>query len=86
QDLIQSHPSIFSQVRGWGLINGLVLHEENHLTSLDIVKAAMANGLLVVPAGPRVVRLVPPLIVTATEIDEAIALMQKTITQLTATV
>ncbi|NET09829.1 MAG: aspartate aminotransferase family protein [Symploca sp. SIO2B6] len=86
QDLIQSHPSIFSHVRGWGLINGLVLHEENHLTSLDIVKAAMANGLLVVPAGPRVVRLVPPLIVTATEIDEAIALMQKTITQLTATV
>ena len=82
QSLIDAYPTIFSHVRGWGLINGLVLNPDNDLKSIDIVKAAMENGLLVVPAGPNVVRLVPPLIVTAAEVDEAIALMRKTLEQL----
>lgn len=82
QAVIEAHPSIFSHVRGWGLINGLVLNPDSSLKSIDIVKAAMENGLLVVPAGPSVVRLVPPLIVTAAEVDEAIMLMHKTVEQL----
>ena len=82
QSLIDTYPSIFSHVRGWGLINGLVLNADNDLKSIDIVKAAMDNGLLLVPAGPNVVRLVPPLIVTDAEVNEAIALMRKTLEQL----
>ena len=70
---IDRYPDTFSAVRGWGLINGLVIQEAASLTSIDLVKAAMAEGLLLVPAGPKVVRFVPPLIVTAEEVDTALS-------------
>ena len=70
--LVDKYSSLFSGVRGWGLINGLVLNSDASIKSIDIVKAAMEQGLLVVPAGPGVVRLVPPLIVTADEVQLAI--------------
>jgi acetylornithine aminotransferase len=68
----QQYPQYLSEVRGWGLINGLVLSADTELTSADIVKAVAAEGLLLVPAGPKVVRFVPPLTVSAAEIDQAI--------------
>lgn len=65
------YPNLVAEVRGWGLINGMELKAEIELTSLDVTKAAMAQGLLLVPAGPKVVRFVPPLIVSASEIERA---------------
>jgi acetylornithine/N-succinyldiaminopimelate aminotransferase len=59
------------------LINGLVLREDAAIGAIDIVKAAMAEGLLMVPAGPKVVRLVPPLNITAIEIDEALSKLDR---------
>ena len=72
QRLVDSYPELFEQVRGWGLINGLVLKTDTGLKSLDIVKAAQAQGLLLVPAGPGVVRFVPPLIVSQDEVQQAL--------------
>jgi len=66
------YATVIDQVRGWGLINGLVINEAAEITSIDIVKALMDKGLLLVPAGPKVVRFVPPLIVSASEIDRAL--------------
>jgi acetylornithine/N-succinyldiaminopimelate aminotransferase len=77
--IAQKYPQLFTQVRGWGLINGLELQADSQLTSIDLVKACMAEGLLLVPAGPKVVRFVPPLIVTAAEIDRALAVLEKAI-------
>jgi acetylornithine/succinyldiaminopimelate/putrescine aminotransferase len=37
-----------------------------------VVNAGYEHGLLVVSAGPNVVRLVPPLIITAEEIDAVV--------------
>jgi acetylornithine/N-succinyldiaminopimelate aminotransferase len=74
QQLATKYPAI-SEVRGWGLINGLELQAESKITSIDIVKAAMQSGLLLVPAGPKVVRFVPPLIVSAAEIDRAVSIL-----------
>ncbi|MDY6803717.1 MAG: aspartate aminotransferase family protein [Cyanobacteriota bacterium] len=79
QAIAAKHPQIFAEVRGWGLINGLVLSEDSDLTSIDIVKAAMAEGLLIVPAGPKVLRFVPPLVVSAEEVDEAVAATERAI-------
>jgi acetylornithine/N-succinyldiaminopimelate aminotransferase len=73
--IAQAHPNLISEVRGWGLINGLQLQENSPVSSIDIVKAAMDKGLLLVPAGPAVVRFVPPLIVSAPEVDEALAIL-----------
>jgi len=64
-------------VRGWGLIDGLEIKADSPLTSPAIVKVAMAKGLLLVPAGPKVVRFVPPLIVTEAEINQALSAVEQ---------
>ncbi|MGL5196331.1 MAG: aminotransferase class III-fold pyridoxal phosphate-dependent enzyme, partial [Chroococcales cyanobacterium] len=84
QAIATEYPNLIAEVRGWGLINGLELSAETEMTSIEIVKVAMAEGLLLVPAGPKVVRFVPPLIVTPSEIDEALATLGKAIAQLSA--
>jgi acetylornithine aminotransferase len=76
------YPQHIQEVRGWGLINGIELTNSTSLSSIDIVKAAMERGLLLVPAGANVVRMVPPLIVSATEINQAIDLLRTTLSAL----
>jgi len=61
-ELIQSHPDRIEGVRGWGLLRGVVLREGGP-SAPQVVQAAMDEGLLLVPAGPRVVRIVPPLVI-----------------------
>jgi acetylornithine/N-succinyldiaminopimelate aminotransferase len=75
--LVTKYSTVLAGVRGWGLINGLVLREDAAIGAIDIVKAAMDAGLLMVPAGPKVVRLVPPLNITAVEIDEALTKLDR---------
>ena len=71
--LIERHPTLLESSRGWGLLQGLVLREGT-VTAPDLVKAAIAQGLLLVPAGPRVVRFVPPLVI---ESDHLQAMVQR---------
>ncbi|MGB6015897.1 MAG: aminotransferase class III-fold pyridoxal phosphate-dependent enzyme, partial [Nodosilinea sp.] len=77
QRLVQQYPALLEQVRGWGLINGLVLQPDSTIKSVDIVKAAMDEGLLLVPAGSQVVRFVPPLNVSADEVQQALVALEK---------
>jgi len=71
-----------AEVRGWGLINGMELQTDIDLSAIDVVKAAMKEGLLLVPAGTKVVRFVPPLIVTEAQVDEALQIVDKVISTL----
>ncbi|MBD2496983.1 aspartate aminotransferase family protein [Nostoc sp. FACHB-280] len=71
------YPQYISEVRGWGLINGMELAADIALTAGEVVNAAIAEGLLLVPAGPKVVRFVPPLIVSEAEIDQALQAVDK---------
>ncbi|MBE9080120.1 aspartate aminotransferase family protein [Romeria aff. gracilis LEGE 07310] len=80
--IAQKYSALLTGARGWGLINGLVLREDTELTSIEIVKAAMAEGLLLVPAGPKVVRFVPPLIVAPSEVDQALEVVDRALAQL----
>ncbi|MCU0545570.1 MAG: aspartate aminotransferase family protein [Oscillatoriaceae cyanobacterium Prado104] len=73
------YPQLIAEVRGWGLINGMELQADITLTSSDIVKSAIEAGVLLVPAGPKVLRFVPPLIVTAAEVDRALAAVEAAI-------
>lgn len=57
-----------SGVRGQGLLRGLELQEER---AGEIVTAGIARGLLVNPVRADVVRLMPPLNVSAADVDEA---------------
>jgi acetylornithine/N-succinyldiaminopimelate aminotransferase len=83
QTLVAKYPKHLLEVRGWGLIDGLELQADSSIVAGDVVKAAMAQGLLLVPAGPKVVRFVPPLIVSGEEIDRALSLMDTALTMLT---
>ncbi|MCX5960817.1 MAG: aspartate aminotransferase family protein [Cyanobacteria bacterium] len=74
--LVQRHPTLLERQRGWGLLQGLVLREQAP-SAPDLVKAAMAEGLLLVPAGPRVVRFVPPLVIQPRHIRKAIKRLER---------
>ncbi|MBD2243857.1 acetylornithine/succinylornithine family transaminase [Nostoc sp. FACHB-888] len=78
------YPQHIGEVRGWGLINGLELRADIQLTAADIVNAAIKEGVLLVPAGPKVVRFVPPLIVTEAEVNTALESGDKAMASLTA--
>lgn len=82
QALVVKYPEHLLEVRGWGLIDGLELQANSPIGAGDVVKAAMTQGLLLVPAGPKVVRFVPPLIVTQKEIDQALLLVSAALTTL----
>ncbi|MCS5699720.1 aspartate aminotransferase family protein [Cyanobium sp. FGCU-52] len=75
-DLAIRHPQLVESARGWGLLQGLVLREQAP-TAAEVVKAAMAEGLLLVPAGPKVVRLVPPLVIRPRHIRKAVKRLEK---------
>ena len=75
--IANTYPQMFKEVRGWGLINGLELQADIELTSIDLVKSAMNEGLLLAPAGTKVLRFVPPLIVSAEEIDRGCDILEQ---------
>ena len=78
--LLDRRPSIIAEVRGEGLMLGLRLHVPNG----DFAVAARAQRLLVIPAGDNVVRLLPPLNIGESEIDEALDRLDKTCAALEA--
>lgn len=65
-----AHPTLVTEARGRGLMWGLALSAPR---ASELVARLHELGLLTVPAGKDVLRLVPPLIVTESDIDAAIA-------------
>lgn len=79
-DLIAKHPGFFLELRGQGLLLGLKVAPPVG----DVVAKLRANGMLSVPAGDNVVRLLPPLIIEERQVDEAIAILDQTAREWTA--
>jgi len=65
----------FGEVRGSGLLLGLSANIE----VMPIIHAARENGLLILAAGPKVLRFLPALNITAAEVEQALALLEKSI-------
>ncbi len=74
------HSTIIEAVRGEGLMIGLKLIPNN----ADFAAAARAEHLLVIPAGDNVVRLLPPLVIGETEVNEAIKRLDAACTRMEA--
>ena len=72
--LAASHPGIFESVRGQGLMIGLKMKVPN----TAFIDMARAQGLIVLPAGDNVVRLLPPLTLSQDEAREGVALLEST--------
>ncbi len=79
EEISKRYPSVLGEVRGWGLLKGVAIKDDAGCTAAELVGDAMKEGLLLVAAGPSVVRFVPPLIVKKEEIDEALARFEKAI-------
>ena len=75
--LVSAHANVFAGVRGIGLMVGL----ECVLPNTDVQKACVAAGLLTVAAGENVLRLVPPLVVTESDIEEALRRLERAAAQ-----
>ncbi len=67
--LKDAHPTVIEDIRGEGLMVGIKCKVAN--TALQ--SAALAEKLLTIGAGDNVVRLLPPLVITRDDINEAIA-------------
>lgn len=67
-ELEDRHPTVIESIRGEGLMFGV----KTRVPNTQFTSAARAAGLLTIPAGDNVVRLLPPLIVGENEIAEAV--------------
>ena len=75
---------LFEQVRGMGLLLGCVLHEAWMGKAKQVLDAATAEGLMILQAGPDVVRFAPSLVVEDADIDEGLARFERALSKLTA--
>jgi acetylornithine/N-succinyldiaminopimelate aminotransferase len=64
-----SHPALVKEVRGAGLMWGLDLARD----ASPVVPAALERGVVVNRTAETVVRLLPPLIISESEVDDALA-------------
>jgi acetylornithine/N-succinyldiaminopimelate aminotransferase len=79
-ELAARHPKVVAEVRGAGLLLGLRIKPE--IVNGTVVDRLRDAGLLTVGAGDNVVRLLPPLIITEAEIDEAVTILDKVLPEL----
>ncbi len=76
--LLEKYPMLFSEVRGVGLIQGLILAPAlSDQASRAFVEHLRAHYLLCVSASNHAIRLLPPLTITPPEMDEAVHIIDK---------
>ena len=74
---------VFSQVRGMGLLIGCVLTDAWKGKAKDFFNAAEQEGVMVLQAGPDVVRFAPSLVVEDTDIEEGLNRFERAVAKLT---
>ena len=76
EKLKEAFPGLVSAVRGKGLLLGLEVPGK----AAGIINDCLEHGLLVLSAGPDVVRFLPPLTVTANDVTFALKIVKKALT------
>ncbi|HIV55279.1 MAG TPA: acetylornithine/succinyldiaminopimelate transaminase [Candidatus Anaerobiospirillum stercoravium] len=74
----------FAQLRGQGLLIGAELSSDYQGQSSTLQKLCTKHGLLVLVAGANVLRLTPPLIITPSEVNAAMELLEEALQEFTA--
>ena len=75
--LSQDYPQLFGKARGMGLLIGLPMAEGYKGRAKDYTKTAEKLGLMLLIAGPDVVRLAPALVVSDAQIEQADRIMRE---------
>jgi acetylornithine/N-succinyldiaminopimelate aminotransferase len=84
EGLIGKYPGVFRQVRGLGFMLGIELAagisklpgEAGKAQSARFANLLHESGLLLIPAGTDVLRLLPPLTLRQSEAEEALAILE----------
>ncbi len=69
QELQKDFPNLIDEIRGVGLMLGIKINQK--IENVEVVKSLIKNGLLTIPAGENVIRILPPLIITSEHVAEA---------------
>ncbi len=84
---LQSRYEAIGDIRGRGLMIGMEMVEDRgtrvpcKTSCHDVINRAFQNGLLLLPCGQSTVRFMPPLMVSISQVDEAITLLETALTE-----
>ncbi len=69
-------------VRGKGLLNAIIIKPTNGKSAWDVCVAMKDNGLIAKPTHEHIIRFAPPLVITEEQVMEAVAIIKKTIAEM----
>jgi len=78
QKMVDEHDMV-ELVRGKGLLNAVVINPKGEQTAWDVCVAMKENGLIAKPTHEHIIRFAPPLTINEEELQEAIAIIKKTL-------
>jgi acetylornithine/N-succinyldiaminopimelate aminotransferase len=78
ETVAKAHPTVLTEVRGKGLMLGLKCEVPNTTLSAKLFE----NGLVTVVAGDNVVRILPPLIIDESHVEEAVGILEASCAEL----
>ena len=70
--------SFITEVRGKGLLLAIEFDDD---IALELRKACLEQGLLVNDVKPNALRFIPPLIITKKDVDEALDILDRVLSQ-----
>ena len=76
EELKEKNPAIIER-RGTGLMQGLVFDRP----VAEIINASLSKGLILINAGPNIIRFVPPLVIRKEQVDEMISILEESLPQ-----
>lgn len=80
-EAINAEHQIFTEVRGEGLLIGAELIDKWHGKAAKFLAAARDHGVIVLVAGPKVIRFAPSLVISDDDIDAGMARFAKGVAQ-----
>jgi len=81
---LKAEHAVFSDVRGRGLMLGAELAPPWRGRAADVMECAREHGVLILQAGPDVLRFLPPLNMTAADLEEGLTRLASAVARFVA--
>jgi acetylornithine/N-succinyldiaminopimelate aminotransferase len=81
-EAVSNQSGIFAGVRGLGLLQGCVMSEEWRGRAAEVMRAAHEEGLMILVAGPDVVRFAPSLVIDFDDLSEGLDRFERVVANL----
>lgn len=90
-EISNKYPNVIKTIRGLGFMIGIVFNEKEKIpalassqksVSIEFTAMLQNEGLLVIPSGTQVIRLLPPLNLTKQDAEQGLAIIEKVVSRL----